>query len=201
LEKKITSAGHKCRALYYTAEGIPIVFLHGLSFTSEIWHRIGVTELLMAKRVPFLALDMPYGLKSQCQPKSRDTEKNLAVINDAVKDVFGSAIPVLVGASIGGHMALSYATQHALKGLLLVAPTRVFAPDLMQAYGKFKFPTTIIWGSEDFVISGEELRTLADKLPNAKLIIYEGASHSAYKDQPDRFKRDLLELYAKAEQT
>ena len=75
LEKKIAVAGHKCQALYYTSAGVPIVFLHGLSYTAEIWQRIGVTELLMAKRVPFLALDMPYGLKTQCQPKSRDPQK------------------------------------------------------------------------------------------------------------------------------
>jgi pimeloyl-ACP methyl ester carboxylesterase len=36
-------------------------------------------------------------------------------------------------------------------------------------------------------------------LPNAKLVIYDGAGHSAYKDQSDRFKHDLLELYARSE--
>jgi pimeloyl-ACP methyl ester carboxylesterase len=45
------------------------------------------------------------------------------------------------------------------------------------------------------------MRTLTDKLPNAKLLVYNGAGHSAYQDQPEWFKRDLLELYAKAEQT
>jgi pimeloyl-ACP methyl ester carboxylesterase len=200
LEKTLNTTGHKCQALYYTATGIPIVFLHGLSYTAEIWQRIGVTELLMAKRVPFLALDMPYSLKSQCQPRTRDPEKNLLVINEAVKAVFGSAVPVLVGASIGGHMALKYAIKFGVKGLFLVAPARALGPDLVASYSQFKFPSTIIWGSEDNIISGEEMRTLADKLPNAKLIVYDGASHSAYKDQPDRFKHDLLELYAKAEQ-
>ncbi len=71
----------------------------------------------------------------------------------------------------------------------------------MQSYAKFNFPVRIIWGSQDNVVSGEEMRTLADKLPNAKLLIFESASHSAYKDQPELFKRHLLELYANAEQT
>jgi hypothetical protein len=43
------------------------------------------------------------------------------------------------------------------------------------------------------------MRTLADKLSNAKLIVFDGANHSAYKDEPDRFKYELLELYANAE--
>jgi pimeloyl-ACP methyl ester carboxylesterase len=72
---------------------------------------------------------------------------------------------------------------------------------LVQAFGSFNFPVRIIWGSQDNIISGEEMRILAGKLPNAKLIVYNGATHSAYKDQPELFKRDLLEFYAVAEQS
>jgi pimeloyl-ACP methyl ester carboxylesterase len=199
LEKAFNVAGYKCPALYYTSSGIPIVFLHGLSYTSDIWQRISVTELLMRKRVPFLALDMPYGMKSRCQPKTRDPEKNISFVNEAVKTLFGSAVPVLVGASIGGNMALRYAAKFPVKGLLLIAPARALEPDLVTFYSQFKFSTTIIWGSEDNIVPSEDMRTLADKLPNAKLVVYDGANHSAYKDEPDQFKQELLELYANAE--
>jgi pimeloyl-ACP methyl ester carboxylesterase len=153
----------------------------------------------MKKRVPFLALDMPYGLKSQCQPKTRSPDQNIAYVNAAVKTVFGDAVPVLVGASIGGNMALRYAAKFPVKGLLLIGPARVLEPDLVQVYDKFKFSTTIIWGTQDNIIASEDMRVLADKLPNAKLVVYDGANHSAYKDEPDRFNHDLLELYANAE--
>ncbi len=192
-------AGHTCPAFYFKAPGVPIVFLHGLSYTANIWQQIGVTDFLMKKRVPFLSLDMPYGLKSQCQPKTRNPEKNITFAKEAVKEVFGDATPVLVGASIGGHMALQYASRFPVKGLVLVAPSRTLEPDLVALFSQFKFSTTIIWGSEDNIIAGEDMRTLADKLPNAKLIVYDDARHSAYKDQPERFKQDLLELYANAE--
>lgn len=200
MEKTLTAAKHKCQALYYAAPGTPIVFLHGLSYTLDIWEQIGVTELLTEKHVPFLALDMPYGLRSKCQPKTRNPETNVSVAAEAVKRLFGSTVPVLVGASIGGHIALKYAAKYPVKGLLLVAPARVMGEDLLQSYEKFNFPVKIIWGSQDNVVSGEEMRTLADKLPNAKLSVIDGASHSAYKDQPELFKRHLLELYATAEQ-
>jgi pimeloyl-ACP methyl ester carboxylesterase len=199
MEKTLNVAGYKCPALYYTASGVPIVFLHGLSYGADIWQRIGVTDLLMKKRVPFLALNMPYGLKSQCQPKTRDQQKNIAFANESTKTFFGSEVPVLVGASIGGNMALRYAARFPVKGLLLVAPSRALEPDLVQLYSQFKFSTTIVWGSQDNIVASEDMRTLADKLPNAKLVVYDGANHSAYKDEPDRFKRDLLELYANAE--
>ena len=199
LEKSLNISEHKCQALHYNASGVPIVFLHGLSYNIGIWHRIGITELLIEKHVPFLALDMPYGLRSQCQPKSRDPDKNVAFVNEAVKTVLGNAVPVVVGASIGGNIALRYAAKFSVKGLFLVAPARALEPELVASYGKFKFSTSIVWGSEDTVIPSEDMRTLAAKLPNAKVLVYEGASHSAYKDQPERFKRDLLEFYAKAE--
>jgi pimeloyl-ACP methyl ester carboxylesterase len=199
LEKRLTLAGHKCPAFYYAASGVPFVFLHGFSYTANIWQRIGITDFLIEKGVPFLALDMPYGLRSQCKPKTRSPEKNLEVLNEAVQTLFGTVEPVVVGASIGGNIALRYATRFPVKGLLLIAPARALESDLVQSYSQFKFPTTIIWGSEDNIVASEDMRTLADKLPRAKLIVYDGASHSAYKDQPDRFIHDLLEFYANIE--
>lgn len=201
MEKTLTASGCKCQALYFNAPGVPIVFLHGLSYTTDIWQQIGVTELLMAKHVAFLALDMPYGLKTSCQPKTRNVETSLAFASEVVQNVFGSAVPVLVGASLGGHIALKYAARFPVKGLLLVSPGRALQEDLVKAYGNFNFPVKIIWGSNDNIISGEEMRTLSDKLPNAKLLVYNGAGHSAYKNEPEQFKHDLLELYAAAEQT
>lgn len=199
MEKKLSLNGYKCPALINKVPGIPIVFLHGLSYSNEIWQRIGVTDLLVEKHVPFLALDMPYGEKSSCQPKTRDPEKNVSFANEALESVFGPVPPVLVGASIGGNMALRYATRFPVKGLLLIGPARALEEDLVQAYSQFKFPITIIRGSEDSIIASEDMRTLSDKLPNAKLIIYQGAKHSAYKDDPERFNHDLLQLYVNAE--
>jgi pimeloyl-ACP methyl ester carboxylesterase len=199
-EETLDVMGHKCRAVFSVASAVPVVFLHGFSYTSGVWQRIGVTELLTSKCLSFLALDMPYGLKSECRPKTHDTETNVNVAHEAIRSVFGNAVPMLVGASIGGHVALIYAARFPVKGLLLVAPSRALEKSLSHAYSELRFPVRIIWGSEDNIISGEDMRTLAGLLPNVKLVVYEGAGHSAYLAQPDRFKRNLLELYAWAEQ-
>ncbi|MGZ4850918.1 MAG: alpha/beta fold hydrolase [Candidatus Bathyarchaeia archaeon] len=201
MEKTLTLAGRKCNALYFDSPGVPIVFLHGLSYTMNIWQQIGVTDLLIAKRIPFLALDMPYGLRSSCQPKTRNIETNVTFAVDAIKSFFGTAVPFIVGASLGGHIALKYAARFPVKSLLLIGPSRILDEELVKAYNNFNFPVKVIWGSNDNVISGEDMRTLAGKLPNSKLLIYNGAGHSAYKNDPELFKRDLLELYAKAEST
>jgi pimeloyl-ACP methyl ester carboxylesterase len=143
---------------------------------------------------------MPYGEKSLCKPKTRDIEKNVTFTYDAIEHLFGGPIPpVIVGASIGGNIALHFASRFPVKGLVLIGPARTLEEKLIQTYNNFKFPSTIIWGSEDRIIASEDMRTLTDKLPNSKLVIYQGAKHSAHRDEPERFKRDLLELYIKTE--
>ena len=41
MEKTLSAAGHKCPVLYFIAPGVPVVFLHGLSYTfgylAEYW--------------------------------------------------------------------------------------------------------------------------------------------------------------------
>jgi pimeloyl-ACP methyl ester carboxylesterase len=199
-EKTLHIQSYKCHALYHKAEGTPVVFLHGLSYSVAVWQRIGVTELLMEKKVPFLALDMPYGIKSDCHPKTRDPKANVDFAAEAYKSIFGDVAPVVVGASLGGYIALNYAAAHPVKGLFLISPAHAFENDsLVKVYKNFEFPVRIVWGSQDSVISGEEMRTLTNKFPKSKMLAYNGAAHSAYQDQPERFKHDLLELYANAE--
>jgi pimeloyl-ACP methyl ester carboxylesterase len=195
-EKILDVADRKCRVVYNLGSGVPVVFLHGFSFTIDVWQRTGVTTALMEQRVPFLALDMPYGLKSECKPKTRDTEVNINVVHEAVQYVFGSVAPLLVGASLGGHIALQYATRFPVKSLLLVAPVRVFEGALAASVERFTSPVHIIIGSKDDIASLEELRDLAGRLADAKLTVREGVGHAAYRDSPDRFNRDLLELHA-----
>jgi len=198
--KKLNLNGYKCPILVNKVPGVPIIFLHGLSYNIEIWQHIGITDLLDAKGVPYLALDMPYGEKSLCKPKTRNIEKNITFTHDAIKNIFNDSLPpILVGASIGGNIALHFAARFPTKGLMLIGPAHALEENLTQTYNNFTFPSTIIWGSEDTIIASEDMRTLTDKLPNSKLIIYQNAKHSAYKDEPERFKRDLLEFYIKAE--
>jgi pimeloyl-ACP methyl ester carboxylesterase len=200
-EKTINVASHECRAVINKTSGVPIVFLHGYSYTSDVWERTGITEFLEEKKIPFLALDMPYGSKSECKPRSRNIEVNVTVVKESVKEFFGETTPILVGASLGAHMALQCATRFPVKGLFLVGAVRVLEESLVQAYNRFKFPVRLVIGSQDRIASLEELRVLTDKLPNSKLIVYEDEGHSAYIRSAARFKRDLLELYALAEIT
>ena len=197
--KKLKIGDRECRSILSKANGTPILFLHGFSYTSEIWRKIGILEALTEKGIPYLALDMPYGKQSECVPKSRNEDVNVKFAISVFKEEFEKEMPIIiVGASMGGHIALKCAMQFPTKGLLLISPTRTNDKQLLQAYNEFNFPIKIIWGSKDNIVAQEELQNFKSKLHNAKISTYEGAGHSAYKDQPEKFKMELLELYKEA---
>ncbi len=197
MEKTITVDNHTCRVLVSTKPGIPLVFLHGYSFTSDIWEEIGVLSFLKEQQLPFVALDLPYGAQSQCHPKTRVPNTNIEVLREALSAFFGDEEVFLVGASLGGYMALHYATQHPVKGLLLIAPVNSAEPILTR-----KYPTlsnvTVIYGSTDTIVSFQEMKNLTDQLPNANLLVYERAGHPAYLHNPKRFLEDLIAAYTQA---
>ncbi len=196
LREEVLGLGHyRCRALIHDAPGLPIVFLHGYSFTSDVWRDIGVLEYLERENIPYLAIDMPYGARSSCSPHTRDPDENVFVLHEAVHGVFGTIRPVIVGASLGGYIALRYCLEHPVSGLLLIGPVRVFEEDLVRRYSGFNYPVHIIVGTRDRIVNVEDMEKLAKLIPNAKLKIYEDAGHPAYLDYPGRFRNDLLELY------
>lgn len=164
-------------------------------FTSDVWRDINVLEYLEDQDIPFLAIDMPYGVRSRCSPHTRLPENNVYVLREAVKGVFGPVRPVVVGASLGGYIALKYLLEYPVSGLLLIAPVRVFENEFIRRYSSFSFPIHVIVGTRDRIVSIEEMKKFVEKLPRAKLKIYKDASHPAYLDKPDEFKKDLMELY------
>ncbi len=199
MREEVLALGHyRCRALINDEPGIPVVFLHGYMFTSDVWRDINVLKMLEDNDIPFLAPDMPYGARSSCNPHTRDPEENVFVAYEAIHGVFGSVKPVLVGASLGGYMALRYAVNHPVSGLLLIAPVGVFEEELVERYKGFGFPVHVIVGTRDKIVSVGEMEKFVGILPNAKLKVYEDAGHPAYLSYPERFKKDLMEFYREA---
>ena len=56
--------------------------------------------------------------KANATPKHSDPQANVAFAAEAIQSIFGSEVPVLVGASLGGYIALNYAAAHPVKGLV-----------------------------------------------------------------------------------
>ncbi len=194
IEEPLNLSHYRCRCIYSRRPGLPIVLLHGYNYTSYVWRDIGLLQRLEEEKIPYLAIDMPYGARSMCSPKASDPEEDIEVLASAIKGLYGGASPLLVGASLGGYIALRYAVRRSVSGLLLIAPVKGLEEDLVSRYDDMVVPAVIIWGSKDRVVSRREMVRLAEHL-DARLIIYEGARHAAYLDYPERFINDLIAFY------
>ena len=97
-----------------SGDGIPVVFLHGLTFDRRAWRPI-VDRL--AGRVLSIAFDLPGHGEST---GSGLAFERLAALIRARLDELGVERPVVVGHSMSGGLAMAYAAQHPVRGAVNV---------------------------------------------------------------------------------
>ena len=68
--------------------------------------------------------------------------------------------------------------------------------DSSQELGKIEAPTLIIWGDRDTVLPRSDQESLAAAIPVARLVVYPGAGHAFYWEEPDRVAADLTSFIA-----
>ena len=61
----------------------------------------------------------------------------------------------------------------------------------------YRVPTLVIAGSKDVLFAPETLREVADVIPGAEFVQFDGAGHSTYFEQPDRFNATVEEFIEK----
>lgn len=66
---------------------------------------------------------------------------------------------------------------------------RVVNEDLTSLLPAVSSPTLIVWGSEDEAVPVAHGRTMERLIPDAGLVLFEGAGHFPYLDERDRFCR------------
>lgn len=64
---------------------------------------------------------------------------------------------------------------------------KVVNEDLASLLPRVAASTLLIWGSEDEAVPLQHARTMEKNIPDAGLVVFEGAGHFAYLDEPDRF--------------
>jgi len=191
---------YECKGIGNLTEQVEplVVFLHGYSFKSEIWREIGVLSRLEKNNIPFIAIDMPYGAKSECNKKSRDIEENLILLDSFLeKKNLKKQKKILVGASLGGYLALKYGLKEDsnIVGLLLIGPVGTDDKNIREGYAKYKIPIHIIYGDQDNIVSKHELELFVTSISHGSLKIYENAGHPAYLYKQEEFAKDVLEFY------
>jgi pimeloyl-ACP methyl ester carboxylesterase len=55
-----------------------------------------------------------------------------------------------------------------------------------------KAPTLLIWGDQDAMLLRPEQDALLAKLPNARLVVFEGYGHTPHWEAPARVAKEIL---------
>jgi 3-oxoadipate enol-lactonase len=66
--------------------------------------------------------------------------------------------------------------------------------DSCDRLGRIRAPTLILHGTEDRVIDPAKARILAERIPQAELVLLEGAGHVYHSEQPEAADRAVLEF-------
>ncbi len=168
------------------------ILLHGAHFNSTIWAKVNTLRLLEAYSVCFLAPDMPGFGRT---PKSRVYSEGQG-LNRLILDICShksAKRAVLMGASMGGGIALSFAREHPsiIDGLFLIGTVGLDAPGVIDFLSLINTPVELVWGSEDSVVPVSRAREVVKKLPRAELVVIDGAAHPAYLSSPEVFNSHL----------
>jgi abhydrolase domain-containing protein 14 len=178
-----------------TAKPIVVLF-HGSSFSIDDWEKIGTFTELSKHSLPYLAVDLPKGKTSKSQKKELPKMSDYVPLLEDLFRIAGIDLAhsklIIVGPSMGGAFALTYALEKKAQvlGLVLIGPS-LSGVD-RERLEELEIPVLLIWGDRDNVFPMEVYgRELKQELPSAKLLIIKGARHPAYLDRPQQF-HDLL---------
>ncbi len=172
----------------------PVLLLHGYSFRWKTWVEAGTVAALAEAGYRVVAPDMPYGRSTSCTKRSRSIEFNLNAVDAVIREALGSATPALVGASLGGRVAVHYAVSRSTPpALVLIAPALQSSDPVWGRLRLLRGRTSVavFWGTRDTIVGRRIVEELAREA-GGELIVYEGAGHALYLDQPERFNSDLV---------
>ena len=199
----LTISGIKFRVKTSTDLGAnpskPIVVLfHGFSFNLDVWGRTGTYEELARRSIPYIGVDLPKGEETKTQrkvfPKLSDYTSVLADLFKEAGANLNSKL-IIVGPSMGGAFALTYAAERKeqILGLVLVAPSLAgVSEDLLES---LDVPVLLIWGDRDTIFPVEPKgREIKEMLSHSKLLIVKGARHPVYLDRPSEFHELLFDF-------
>ena len=87
----------------------------------------------------------------------------------------------------------------------LKAPARVWRAtfkglledDSLRELGKIRAPTLIVWGDQDAILPRSDQESLAAAVPGSRLLVYPGAGHAFYWEEPRRVASDLAAFIAR----
>lgn len=172
-------AGHVERLLHET--GIRGAALMGHSFGG----RIAIT---LAAKQPLLVSRLVLAASAGIRPRRR-TGYYVRVTTAKLTRWFFS----LPGWGATGQYMISRVSgrfgsrDYLAAGRMRPTLVKVVNEDLTPLLPVIQVPTLILWGDQDQEVPRSAMETMAAKIPNARLIVFEGAGHFPFLDVPEKF--------------
>ncbi|WP_426573702.1 alpha/beta fold hydrolase [Aquihabitans sp. McL0605] len=181
-------------------DGTPLtaLFLHGQSYTSDIWLERGILDAV-ANKTGFraVAIDLPgHGDTDERKSGSESAVSDGTWLRSLVDKLGGPAHVVIVSPSMSGRYSLGYLEQYpkdALLGFVPVAPVGI--DDFKRPASAFPVQAMSIWGSKDPTYSPERAAHLLTQMRGGdgdSTHLIQGAGHACYDDDPKAFTALLV---------
>lgn len=168
---------------------VTVLFLHGASFTADVWVDTGLLDQVAAAGFRAVAIDMPgYGRSSQTGQGPAEFLANYIATLDA------SAV-VLVSPSASGGLSLPLVIERPelLAGFVPIAPVGIDV-FLSAVTTPIELTTLVVWGEDDTLIDSGQAGPLAAAFSPGEVAVLSGAGHAAYQDRPGEFGELLIDF-------
>lgn len=167
-----------------------VVLLHGMKFQAETWRELGTIEALAGLRLHVLAIDLPgFGKSPNCACAPGDVL--MRVLQNQNLDRVA-----LIGPSMGGRIALEFASQFPQHVSALVLVGAVGVTENQHDLPRITAPSLLIWGGDDQVSPLSNSDILLSCLARVQREIYEGAPHPCYLAQAERWHDSLRRFFS-----
>jgi len=163
-----------------------LLFLHGKAFQAETWLDLGTLQAAVGAGFSVLALDLPGFGKSPEAPLA--PEKVIRALMQSAE----LERAIVIGPSMGGKIALEFSLNNPDKvsGLVLIGAVGV--EENRKHLSELPPATLIVWGEHDQISNPGNGMLLHESIAGSKLVVFKGAKHACYLEQPELWHETLL---------